>query len=96
MAKKKAARGPGAGTRIRVRDGVTIPEFPSVSCGGWTGVIIDVSGKENPQYVIEWDGDSLQRMPKSYIEECEQKHLLYSMACLAADALEFLDAAAAK
>jgi hypothetical protein len=90
MAKKKASRGPGAGTKIRVRDGISIPEFPDVACGGWTGMVIDVSGKENPQYVVEWDGDALQKMPKAYIDECEQKNLLYTMACLPADSLEFL------
>lgn len=67
-----------------------MPEFPTIQCGGWTGMVIDVSGKENPQYVIEWDGATLQQMPKSYIDECEQKSLLYTMACLPADTLEFL------
>ncbi len=91
MAKKKAARsGPGVGTKIRVREGITMPEFPSVNCSGWTGEIVDTAGgKENPQFVIEWDSETKSRLPQSYIDDCEKKQLLFTMACLPGETLEF-------
>lgn len=92
MAKKKAARGPALGTRIRIRVGVTAPEFPSVSCSGWTGSLADVIGsKERPQYVVEWDAATLAALPPSYTAECEQKNLLYTMACFPPDAVDLLE-----
>jgi len=91
MAKKKAVRGPGVGTRVRVRDGVCVPEFPSVTCSGWTGSVADIiGGKANPRYVVEWDASTLQAMPPDYVGECERQSLLHTMACLPPESLEFL------
>jgi hypothetical protein len=92
MGKKKAARGPAVGTKVRIRDGVTAPEFPDVSCAGWTGTLGDVIGsKERPQFVIEWDAATVSAMPPQYVHECEQKQLLYTMACFPPESVELLD-----
>ncbi len=84
MAKKKAAAGPGAGTKIRVREGVPSPEFPEVSLAGWTGAVVETSGKPpDLKLIIEWDADTMAKMPADYVTRCEAQQLYYSMACLA-------------
>jgi hypothetical protein len=82
MARKKAGGGL-EGKRIRVRDGVTSPEFADVSFGGWTGVVTEVTGKPpSLKLVIEWDGETLGKMPRDYVTRCESQQLFYQMACL--------------
>ena len=90
MAKKKTTGGIAVGTRVRVKPDVTAPEFPDVSCGGWTGTVVDVTGARSaePKFVIEWDGDTLAAMPESYRTQCEQQNLLSTMACLPRDDFE--------
>ena len=95
MAKKKTASGRAlaAGTQIRVRPGVAAPEFPAVPCEGWTGRIADMTGKkDDPRYVIEWDDETLRRMPADYVQQCEQRQLFYRMACLRPDEIEAVEA----
>jgi hypothetical protein len=71
------------GTRVRVRDGVMSPEFPDVSFAGWTGTVVEVTGKPpSTRVVIEWDGETLGRMPKEYVARCEAQQLYYQMACV--------------
>jgi hypothetical protein len=80
------------GTRIRVKPGVSAPEFPDVSCGGWSGSIAERIGKKTaPKYVIAWDAATLARLPSGYRERCEQAGLLFEMSCFAADDLEAIE-----
>ncbi len=89
MARKKTAGMLAEGTRVRVRDGVTVPEFPDVSCAGWTGAVVDMAGKKDaPQYVIEWDARTIAAMPSGYQEQCEKQNLLSTMVCLPPDTIE--------
>lgn len=91
MAKKKSAksRSLAPGQAIRIKPGICAPEFPEVSCTGWTGVIMEMLGKKtNPQYVVEWDQLTLDNMPQSYKEECEERGLTYSFSCFSADDME--------
>ena len=92
MPKKKPSKALSAGARIRVRPGVTVPEFPEVACAGWTGRIAEIAGKKaDPKYVIEWDEAVVEAMPRSYVEQCEQQGLFYRMACFSADEIELLE-----
>jgi hypothetical protein len=91
MGKKKSAHRGGipVGTPIRVREGVTAPEFPGVSCAGWTGVVRDHIGpKASPQIVVEWDEATLAVIPPAYKDQCEERNLLYTMSCFAEADLE--------
>jgi hypothetical protein len=89
MGKKKANDTLAPGTRIRVRSGVTIPEFPDVDCTGWTGSVAELSGKKaDPKYVVEWDESVVAAMPKAYLEACEKSGLYFRMACFTRDKLE--------
>ena len=88
MAKRKASRS-FEGQSIRVRDGMTMPEFDEVSIAGWTGTIVESGAGETPQLIIEWDVDSLAKMPASYQEHCDSQGLYAGMACLPFAAVEF-------
>jgi hypothetical protein len=94
MAKKKAARNNtlSPGQPIRIKPGVTAPEFPEVSCAGWSGVIMELIGKKSdPQYVVEWDAATLSRMPQSYKDQCEERNLMYSLSCFSLPDMEPLE-----
>ena len=89
MGKKKVSDALAPGMKIRVKPGVTIPEFPEVECGGWTGSIVELTGKKaDPKYVIEWDESVIAAMPKSYVEQCEKNQIYYRMACFERENLE--------
>lgn len=89
MAKKKAVGGWEAGTRVRIKPDVTSPEFPDVSLAGWTGEIVEISGKPPAmKLVIEWDAATLSNLPADYKDRCESAQLYYPMACLDADHAE--------
>lgn len=81
MAKKKAAVGLPTGTRVRVKQGIMSPEFPDVPIGGWTGRVMEASGKPPMMsYIIEWDEMTMSSMPKEYVDKCEAQQLYYRMA----------------
>jgi hypothetical protein len=77
------------GAQIRVKAGTTMPEFPDVACGGWTGKIVETSGKKpNTKYFVEWDDTTLGIIPEPYLKLCEAQGLYHRMACLEGSALE--------
>jgi hypothetical protein len=80
--RKKASR-LKVGTAIRVCSDVNSPDFTDVSFGGWTGRIVEVSGRKAPfRYFVEWDDDVVTRIPQSYIDRCEEQQIYYRWACL--------------
>ena len=88
MAKKKATGGL-EGTRIRVKPGVNSPEFSEISVAGWTGTVVETSGKPPAQMVIvEWDPTTLAAMPPEYLAKCESQQLYHLMASLSANDIE--------
>jgi hypothetical protein len=89
MAKKKASDELAVGARVRVKSGTSVPENPDVACGGWTGTVIEATGKKpNTKYVIEWDDATLAALPESYLRTCEAQGLFYRMVCLDGASLE--------
>jgi len=71
------------GSRIRVLESVVSPDFKDVSFAGWTGRIVEMSGKKPPlKYFIEWDEPVVAQMPESYVSRCEQQQIYYRWACL--------------
>lgn len=88
MAKKKVIGSIAEGMRVRVRDGVVSPEFPEISIAGWTGTVNEVTGKASPtSCVVEWDAETLAKMPADYLKKCEEGNLYHLMACLSEDNL---------
>lgn len=77
------------GSRIRVKEGVSSPDFPDISFAGWTGMVVEFSGKKPKQkFIIEFDDSVVATMPPDYLKRCEEQRLLYTMACLEGDQLE--------
>ncbi len=91
MAKKKATGGLDEGAKIRVKSGVMSPDFPDVSFGGWTGNVMEVSGKPPAQkFIVEWDSATVSAMPGDYVSRCEAQMLYHVMACLGAEDIELV------
>ena len=90
MAKKRSSAKLAAGTRVRVKSGVAVPEFSDVICEGWTGVVENLIGKNkpDPKYVIEWDPETIDNMPAEYIAKCEENNLFHRMACLSREEID--------
>ena len=77
------------GSRVRIREGVTSPDFTEVSFAGWTATIVELSGKKPKQkFIVEFDDAIIAAMPPDYLQRCEEQRLLYTMACLEADQIE--------
>ena len=77
------------GSRVRVKDGVTSPDFPEVSFAGWAATVVELSGKKpNQKFILEFDDAVVAAMPPDYLKKCEEQHLLYTLACLTADQIE--------
>jgi len=82
MAKSKNSK-LGAGARIRVNDGICMPEFADVDISGWTGFVAESQGKgADVKYIVEWDAATLARMPDAYRQHCDAHGLYAGMACL--------------
>ena len=91
MAKRTMSKVP-TGARIRVRDGVSAPEFPEVVIAGWTGTVAETSRRRSElKYMVEWDDQTIDQMPPDYLEKCEARQLYHVMACLDGDDIEPLD-----
>ncbi len=66
-------------SRPRRRDDARIP---SVSIAGWTGSIVEAGAGDAPSLIVEWDADSMAKMPAEYQQHCESQGLYSGMACL--------------
>ena len=70
------------GNAVRVRSGVTDPDFADIPLGGWAGKTTEV---ENSLYFIRWSQETLKNMHPVYRNRCERaKHLLQA-SCGQAD-----------
>jgi hypothetical protein len=59
------------GDKVRVRSGVTVPDFEDIPLGGWTGTIRTVEqAGDQITYEIEWDQRTLDGMHPVYRKRC--------------------------
>ena len=64
------------GDKVRVKPGVTVPDFDDIPLGGWTGTIDIVDQVEDQiSYEIEWDKKTLKAMHPVYKKRCERDGL---------------------
>jgi hypothetical protein len=77
------------GDSVVVKAGVTDPDF-GTDLGGWQGRIIgtDTSEREGPLVTIRWDSVTLQEMPASLIDQCEDRGLGWTEFVLLAGEVE--------
>ncbi len=60
------------GDKIRVKPGVTDPDFPDMPLGGWTGIVTEVIEHEGQiNCVFELDGRTLASLHPIYRQRCE-------------------------
>jgi hypothetical protein len=64
------------GDRVRVKYGVTDPDFPDIPLGGWAGTITEVDQRGRfPMYLIEWSQSTLDNMHPIFRKRCERDGL---------------------
>ena len=76
------------GDKVRVRSGITDPDFPDIPLGGWAGTITEVEDGIPPLYLIRWTQDMLKQMPPVYRNRCERDGLDHEEMRLGEDELE--------
>ena len=88
---KKSTK-PKAGTKLRVKAGVASPDFPDILFEGWQCKIVEVSKKKaGTKYIVEWDEETLGKMPDDYVKRCEEQQLFYQMAYLDPEEVEVIE-----
>lgn len=76
-------------TQVRVKPGITVPDFEDIPLGGWSGTIAEVDRRSNPPtYLIEWDRRTLDAMHPVYRNRCERDGLGLENMWLGEDEIE--------
>jgi len=73
------------GSQIQVKKGVVSPHYPGISLGGWFGIVSQVSGVN---YLIHWNGTTLEAINPSYRQQCERDGVDFEAAWLQERELE--------
>ena len=74
MSKTKNSPKFSVGDAVRVKLGVTDPDFPDIPFGGWAGTIAEVE-EDNPPYLIQLNERTLQSIHPIYYKRCERDGL---------------------
>src|SRR5207244_6385941 len=90
--KKKEPRAPArfaAGAQVRVKPGITVPDFADIPLGGWAGTITEVDQRSAPPtYLIEWNRHTLDHMHPVYRKRCERDGLGLESMLLGEDGID--------
>jgi hypothetical protein len=62
-----------AGSRVRVKSGVTDPDLPDLHLGDWTGTVAQVETGSLTAYLIRWSRNTLRTVPPALREYCEKE-----------------------
>jgi hypothetical protein len=73
---------------VRVKSGVMDPDYPDIPLGGWRGTILQVWELTPPLYLIEWNGETLERIHPIYRKRCEQDGFVLEEIWLSEEELE--------
>src|SRR3954454_10333736 len=77
------------GAKVRVKSGVTVPDFEDIPLGGWTGTIQAVEQVDDQiTYEIEWDETTLAGMHPVYRKWCERDGLALESMWLGEEEIE--------
>lgn len=78
-------------SRVVVKPGVFAPACSGVEMSGWTGTLIDaVEAGSELLCMVEWDRDTYELMPASYLDWCDREELGPELALLFASHLELV------
>jgi hypothetical protein len=73
---------------VRVKAGVTDPDYPDFPLEGWRGTVLRVWELAPPLYLIQWDGQTLARIDPSYRERCHRDGFVLEEIWLGEDEIE--------
>jgi hypothetical protein len=77
------------GIQVRVKKGRTVPEFPDIPLGGWSGTIMERDASLSPpDYLVEWDRYTLEQMHPVYHKRCQRDGLELESMWLDEDDIE--------
>src|SRR3954469_17564502 len=77
------------GANVRVKRGVTDPDFPDIPLGGWAGTVKEVEQAEGEvTYRIEWNGKPLKGIHPVYRKRCERDGLEFETMWLGEEDIE--------
>jgi hypothetical protein len=77
------------GNKVRVKPGISDPDFPDIPLGGWSGTVTEVEQTDNQiTYEIRWDKRTLGGMPPVYRKRCERDGLDLEMMWLGEEDVE--------
>ncbi len=88
---QKSVAGPEytLGDRVRVRRGVTDPDFPDLTIGGWAGTVADADTRSSPpNYLIRWSRETLRAVHPIHRKRAERDGFEIDEMWLGADDLE--------
>ena len=75
--------------QVRVKPGITVPDFEDIPLGGWAGAIREVDQRSAPAtYLIEWNKLTLDHMHPVYRKRCERDGLELESMWLGEDDIE--------
>ena len=77
-----------AGAQVRVKPGITVPDFEDIPLGGWAGAIREVDQTAPAAYLIEWNKPTLEHMHPVYRKRRERDGLELESMWLGEDNIE--------
>jgi hypothetical protein len=84
------------GDKVRVKLGVSDPDFPEMPLGGWTGTVTEVElADEQITCDIKWDRRTLSGMHPIYTKRCERDGLQLRSMWLGEEDIELNDGTSA-
>lgn len=88
MSKNKAPTAFQVGDAVRVKSGITDPDYPEFPIGGWTGIVSQIAQKARSTCLIDLDGRTLDNLHPVYLKRCKRDGLVYEQVWLLQEDLE--------
>lgn len=88
MSKTKSPPKFKVGDAVRVKAGVTVPDFDDIPLGGWAGEVVEVEKCNAAMYLIRWNKSTLDKIHPVFRKRCERDGLEFEEMWLAEVDLE--------
>ena len=75
MSKTKSPATFSVGDAVRVKPGVTDPDFPDIPFGSWAGTISEVEDGGPRTYLVQWNERTLKSIHPISLKRCERDGL---------------------
>ena len=73
------------GSQVRVKKSAVSPHYPAISLRGWLGIVSQVSGVN---YLIRWNGATLEAIHPSCRQQCKRDGVDFDAAWLRESEIE--------